>query len=114
MEALEYKHCLHCIYNDEGWCDQLNGEPDLKTGKVCRKYKKPTNGDRIRKMYNQELSEFMLECAKDFDPDTVCPLDSREMDDEEMIKLCKQCLLSWLNKEVDDGGKNDPQKDGSA
>ena len=70
-----------------------------KCSTKCKLYRehgpKQTNADRIRAMTDEELAVLL----DDGFPQSVC---NYECYDNEVLK-CKECILKWLKKEVDDG-----------
>lgn len=56
-----------------------------------------TNGDKVRQMDNRELAKFM------FSDDRYCTESIRvNFEGNCMETPCTQCMLDWLNKEVDE------------
>lgn len=41
------------------WCPKINVSPDLDMNRECKHYKAMTNADRIRRMTDEELVEFL-------------------------------------------------------
>lgn len=66
------------------------------------KYEKPSNGDRVRAMSDEELAEFFATlpcCPPGEDLEEMCfPNDSCEGTD-----LKVKCWLNWLRQEADNG-----------
>lgn len=43
------------------WCEKKNDSPDTELERECDYYKCMTNGDRIRSMTDEELSDFLMD-----------------------------------------------------
>lgn len=89
--------CKNCVrlfkdYDEENqvvrgnWCDKIFSDPDVEEERECIWYKPMTNGDRIRRMTDEELSEIIF-CPCDMNVVTCC--------DEE----CDTCVIRWLKGE---------------
>lgn len=65
------------------WCDKICDSPDVEEERDCMWYKPMTNGDRIRRMTDEELSEIIL-CPCDMNVVTCCDED------------CDTCVIRWL------------------
>lgn len=65
-----------------------------------------TNGDKIRSMSDEELAEDILQtpayetCIR-FCKNRECCCELLESDNGVPEEWCKQCLLEWLQKEVE-------------
>ena len=83
--------CKECEYNHNFYecrkCDHFIPKIGCQDGKK----KKPTNGDRIRSMTDEELAEKLGSFR--------CPQKWCFPDDG---KNCKSCWLEWLRQEVTD------------
>ena len=44
-----------------GWCDEINDSPDMDIERECRCFEPATNADRIRRMSDEELSEWLCQ-----------------------------------------------------
>ena len=64
--------------------------------------KKQTNGDKIRSMTDEELTEIIM-CPYDTagEPEEIMPC-IRETGDSDFVpvKDCKRCMMEWLQKEA--------------
>lgn len=85
------KNCKHLGYISDGdqvdkrvWCEKMADSPDLDIKRDCENYTPMTNADRIRSMTDEELAMALL-----------CVLRNLLKSD----KVCKDCTLSWLQKE---------------
>ncbi len=62
--------------------------------------RKPTNGERIRAMSDEELAEFINDCTCDNGPRFCKDLPECDADLEEgtliPLERCMGCLLAWL------------------
>lgn len=88
-ENMEHDGCVGCMYDKEpcesGYC--LGCKQN-----AIDKYKRMTNADRIRKMTNEELADFIesIDCP---------PCCSRSIGDE-YVGYTTEDLLEWLESEV--------------
>lgn len=92
------KTCGECKYLDgERYCQFLDFEPKPEMGGCANFEPKPTNGDRIRQMSNEELAEFF---SLAFMCDG-CPLKDVEcIGDGETARTYAHCydkLIAYLN-----------------
>lgn len=105
------KNCKHLKYKDDGreryaWCPFIGDNPDLEFERYCGAFKKMTNADRIRNMTDEELAEHILStpayetCIKFCKNREECYA-IMDMDNDIPEEWCKQCLLEWLQKEVE-------------
>lgn len=96
--------CNNCtnLYNlsDENdvivgkWCPKINDSPDIEAERECRNYKRMTNADRIRAMSDEDLAMNMM-----------CPNENglAEIDCDKCDNCnCYECLLKWLQSEVEE------------
>lgn len=96
--------CNNCtnLYNlsDENdvivgkWCTKINDSPDIEAERECRNYKRMTNADRIRSMSDEDLAMNMM-----------CPNENglAEIDCDKCDNCnCYECLLKWLQSEVEE------------
>ena len=92
--------------NIGNWCSKKCDNPDPEVDRKCDKYEGMTNGDKIRNMSDKELAENILStpayetCIKFCkNREECCAI--MEMDNDIPEEWCKQCLLEWLQKEVE-------------
>lgn len=84
------------------WCPKINDSVDIEIDRACNKYQGISNGDRIRNMTDEELAEHILKIDQSEhikfcqNKDECCECDAGITTD-----MCKQCLLEWLQKEVE-------------
>ena len=100
MQVTEHNGCVGCSYEDRN-CHE---EPCFSCygTKLRDNYKRATNADRIRKMSDEELAEFLSKityyctgrkCSAVCDKD--CPLGTSEG--------CNEiCLKDWLQSEAEE------------
>ena len=69
------------------WCEKINDCPHEDIERDCEHYAPMTNADRIRSMTGEELAMALL-----------CVLRNSLKSD----KVCKDCTLSWLQKESEE------------
>ena len=69
------------------WCEKINDCPHEDIERDCEHYAPMTNADRIRSMTGEELAMALL-----------CVLRNLLKSD----KVCKDCTLSWLQKESEE------------
>ena len=88
------------------WCPKVNDSPHVEIERECEYYKRMTQADRIRSMSDEELAELLYSiqnledkvkfCKNKIECDNI--LDSgKEIPDN----MCKQCLVDWLQSEVE-------------
>ena len=88
--------------NIVSWCPNINDYPDIEIERECKYCDTMTNGDKIRNMTDEELAEHILKIDQSEyikfcqNKDECC-----ECDVEITTDICKQCLLEWLQKEVE-------------
>ena len=105
--------CLHCAVDgddilcvDMPWHYPFGGSDTTTLDKDACEYfierEKPTNGDKIREMSDEELATawsnnafVLLWCAD-------CPRYCREYESEKTKQKCKQQMLNWLKQEAKD------------
>lgn len=80
------------------WCYEINDSPDIERERECSKYCGKTNGDKIRRMTDEELAEWILE--KDDNWENICKQCKTDTYCEDDID-CKIAILNWLQKEVE-------------
>ena len=105
------KNCKRLEYKYDGkkryaWCPFICDNPDLEFERYCGAFKKMTNADRIRAMTDEELAEHILstpayETCIDFCKKRAECNDLIESNDGIPDGWCKECLLEWLQKEVE-------------
>ena len=87
------------------WCPKINDSPDIEIERECKYCDTMTNADRIRNMTDEELAEHILStpayetCIKFCKNREEC-CEIMDMDNDVPEEWCKQCLLEWLQKEV--------------
>lgn len=92
--------CKNCIHLDrQGWCEEMVDSPEPNRERECYYFEQMTNADRIRAMGDEELAECFASFVKTSLPDKYCKdfYQCKSSDD------CKECMLEWLKKEVEDG-----------
>lgn len=88
------------------WCPKINDSPDIEIERECEYYDTMTNADRIRNMTDEELAEHILStpayetCIKFCKNREEC-CEIMDMDNDIPEEWCKQCLMEWLQKEVE-------------
>lgn len=90
---MKNKTCGECKYLDgERYCEFLDFEPKPEMGGCANFEPKPTNGDLIRQMSNEELAEFIS-------VHTICSNCPARTDEclHNASKVCKRKWLKWLN-----------------
>jgi hypothetical protein len=101
-KRIDVKCCPTCKHSG-GKCRVLH-----KCGEDCVGYEARivTNADRIRNMTDEELAEHILTtpayetCIKFCKNREEC-CEIMDMDNDIPEEWCKQCLLEWLQKEVE-------------
>ena len=84
------------------WCYEIDDSPDIEIERKCNKYSGKTNADKIRRMSDKELSEFLLKVIDSYDsPCMIGEVDCTWEDYPTHDKGCKDCFLEWLQKEVE-------------
>mgnify|MGYP004651498131 CR=1 FL=1 len=60
----EMVRCINCKHLErDGWCGQVADSPHEELDRRCDFFKKCTNGDRIRRMTDEELAKFLCNIA---------------------------------------------------
>ena len=92
---MKCKNCKNYLPDDE-WCPKKCDSPDIEFERDCDKYECMTNSDRIRKMTDEELAEFL--CKYD-----ACFLCEHRSDNYCSTMNCNEIGLTeeWLQKEVE-------------
>ena len=88
------KNCKHLKYKDDGkeryaWCPLIGDNPNLEFERFCGAFKKMTNADRIRRMTDAELAEWLNGFSECLIPNGDC-----------LDKYCDNCVMKWLKSEV--------------
>lgn len=100
---MKNKTCGECKYLDgDRYCNFLDFEPKPEMGGCANFEPKPTNGDRIRHMSNEELAEFIS-------VHTICSNCPARTDEclHNAIKVCKKKWLKWLNAPAESERENE-------
>lgn len=112
MKCKNCKNLMDCIdistngENEYKWCPVKNDSPDIEYERDCFEFECMTNADRIRNMTDEELAEHILStpayetCIKFCKNREEC-CEIMDMDNDIPEEWCKQCLLEWLQKEVE-------------
>lgn len=92
-KQVQCKRCFH-LYND--YCIPKLDSPDPDIVRDCQYYIATTNGDRIRRMTNEELADWFSKIQNDiadyYDSDhTFAP----------ELPTLKDSWINWLNKECE-------------
>lgn len=99
------KNCsnLYNLSNDDDeivgkWCPKINDSPYIEMNRECDHYKCMTNGDRIRSMTDEELTDIIM-CPYDTagKPENIMPCMTGDG-----IQDCKKCAMEWLQREVEE------------
>lgn len=68
----------------------------------CRCDSKLTNADRIRNMSDEEMASVLFSGCIDSMDLEECPYASEsELDNNKIRKICKKCVLEWLQSEAE-------------
>lgn len=102
------KNCtrLYRNYDEEAdnfglvWCDKICDSPDVEEERDCMFFKTMTNGDRIRQMNDEELSEFIEEVVNTRGC-SACDQKKNWFCEKSEWETCKECIKRWLQKEVE-------------
>ena len=96
--------CKTCINMHNHWCEKIVDSPHEDDERECEHYKCMTNGDRIRKMEDAELTDIIL-CPYDTagEPIEIMPC-VKDGNAQEVVppEDCKKCMMEWLGKEVEE------------
>lgn len=85
--------CKNCINLDrQGWCEKAVDSPEPNRERECYYFQRMTNADRIRRMSDEELAEWIFEHT-----DCIACPQNKDCDD-----LCAEHWLEWLKKEVEE------------
>lgn len=88
----EEKNTCSCQHNS----NPRDNEP------CCRCDGKPTNADRIRNMSDEEMASVLFSGCIDSMDLEECPYASEsELDNNKIRKICKKCVLEWLQSEAE-------------
>lgn len=79
------------------WCYEINDSPDIEMERECSKYHGKTNGDRVRRMNDEELAEFI----KDLSEHCLAGIGEVNCSNQITCENCKITALNWLQKEVE-------------
>lgn len=74
------------------WCYEINDCPDIETERECSKYCGKTNGDKIRRMTDEELAKLLLFAEVTEEIWYYCPDGNRFDCYEDAIRH----ILNWL------------------
>ena len=111
MEGVKCKNCYNWQKEKPYWCNIVCDSLDENDNRDCQHFRVMTNGDRIRRMTDGELTQMLgkfLESASCWN----CPIYetqffetecSREHEDDEGLPSCGDIVAMWLKQEV----KND-------
>lgn len=91
--------CKNCVYYDksDGWCNLIDDSPDENIDRDCDWYVRMTNGDRIRKMTDEELAKLISDSLSFFNCE-MCELGRCENEDG---STCEKQILKFLQREVE-------------
>lgn len=77
------------------WCYEINDSPDIEMERECSKYHGKTNGDRVRRMNDEELAVFLKQTVESMGDNLfLCGK-------THYCYNCNDCYLNWLHKEVE-------------
>ena len=115
VNMVKCKTCKHTNWcKDEGgrrynWCPIIDDCPDPEASRDCDKHETMTNADRIRAMSDDERADAILDnsdkCLGDLIPfcqNTPECTDLLENGDDIPKKMCRKCLIEWLQSEVEE------------
>ena len=99
--------CKNCVYNitnkenDEkySWCVVKNANTDIEIERECENFLCMTNADRIRKMTDEELSEFWESKCDEVIDCKFCEEPRNEYGS--CTGQCRNEYLHWLQEEVE-------------
>ena len=92
LATKEKAHTCNCQHNS----NSRDNEP------CCRCDSRQTNADRIRNMSDEELASVLFSGCIDSMDLEECPFASEsELDNNKIKKICKKCVLGWLQSEVE-------------
>lgn len=107
---MKCKNCTRLFKNMEEesdkfglvWCDSICDSPDVEEERDCIFYNAMTNGDRIRRMSNEELADIVF-CPYDTagEPEEIMPC---LLGEESFVSpdKCKECMMAWLGREINE------------
>ena len=78
--------------NKYNWCRMTNDNTDLERERTCVYYEAITNGQKVRKMTDEELAMNMMCPNESGIGEIKCNRDDK--------CNCYECLLVWLKSEV--------------
>ncbi len=98
---MKTKTCGECKYYDQnGYCEFLDFEPKKEMGGCSNFQQKPTNGDVIRQMSNEELANQLLlntQCV-------FCSI-TKFCQNVRKNRTCQEVWLDWLNAPAESEGE---------
>lgn len=88
-------------------CDKIIAYPDVEMERHCIFYKPMTNGDRIRRMKDEELAEIVF-CPYDTAGENIMPCITEENKNGEFTEKdkCHACMMKWIKAEEGETGKH--------
>lgn len=89
--SVQRKTCCNLVAD---WCDMKVDSPDPEMERECHWYARMTNADRLRKMTDEELAEFLYHAWNN-----AAWCSAKDCADDES---CFPCWLDWLKEEVED------------
>ena len=104
---MKCRNCKHPRWAEEypgmpffGWCDEINDSPDMDIERKCRCFAPASNADIIRRMSDEELSEFISRIEiGDFGQQvygkTFCDMCKGQYE-------CDDCRLWWLQQPAEE------------
>lgn len=83
-------------------CDCQHNSNPRDNEPCCRCDSKLTNADRIRNMSDEEMASVLFSGCIDSMDLEECPYASEsELDNNKIRKICKKCVLEWLQSEAE-------------
>lgn len=103
MQVTEHNGCVGCSYEDRN-CHE---EPCFSCygTKLRDNYKRATNADRIRKMSDEELADFLENIFRDCSMNVLFSVSDEECNSYTDCKSCRQAhktVVEWLQSEAEE------------
>lgn len=109
--------CNTCrkLRRDPIWCAYINDSPCVDFERECDDYRRMTNADKIRAMSDEELADLFYSFQNLEDEVKFCKnkgVCDDILDDGNDIPdaMCKQCLVEWLQSEVEEVNNPEPSE----
>lgn len=85
-------NCKNCKNYKNEWCEKITDSPDPEIERDCTYFSHVTNGDKIRRMTDDDLTAVLM-CPYEFTSHGCIHIEKPE---------CTDCIGLWLESEAEE------------